>query len=186
MDSMKRHGFTLIELLVVIGRCVVGGRWLMKARFFNAREAEASRQVYARALPAILLTIVGCGRVPSLEFAEVEGKVTLNSQPLSGVMVRFYPVSQGREQLPPATGMTDAAGTFTLSHDDDKAGALVGPNRAVVFWPSRDLRSAARDGPPPSPPSRPIPIHYTVAGETPLLFEVMPGGRQTFKVQLED
>ena len=100
--------------------------------------------------------------------------------------MRFYPVSQGREQLPHATGMTDADGMFTLSHHGEKPGALVGPNRVVVSWPSRDLRSAARDGPPPPPPGRPIPIHYTVAGETPLLFEVIPGDRQTFKVQLED
>jgi hypothetical protein len=158
----------------------------MKARFFKARAAEWSRQAYARALSALLLTIVGCGRGPNLEFAEVEGKVTLNNQPLSGVMVRFYPVSQGREQLPYATGMTDVAGMFTLCHHGDKPGALVGPNRAVVSWPSRDLRSAARDGPPPPPPTKEIPLHYTVAGETPLLFEVVAGDRQTIDLHLSD
>jgi len=183
---MKRHGFTLIELLVVIARCAPGGKWLVKARFISLREAAWGRQACARVLPAFFLMVVGCSRGPSLEFAEVEGKVTLNSQPLRGVMVRFYPVSQDKEQLPYATGMTDADGMFTLSHHGDTPGAVVGPNRAVVSWPSRDVRSAARDGPPPPPPSRPIPVHYTVAGETPLLFEVMPGDRQTFKVQLED
>jgi hypothetical protein len=158
----------------------------MKARFFSLRAAEWSRQTYARALLAFLLTVMGCGRGPNLEFAEVEGKVTLNSQPLPGVMVRFYPVSQGREQLPHATGMTDAAGTFTLSHHGNKPGALVGPNRAVVSWPSRDLRSAARDGPPPPPPTIEIPIHYTTAGETPLLFDVIAGDRQTIDLHLSD
>src|SRR5262245_34539488 len=90
----------------------------------------------------LMLALTGCNRAPTLEFAEVEGKVTLNGRPLHGVLVRFYPVSDSKEQLPYATGVTDATGYFTLRHGKDKPGALVGTNRVVVDWPSRDLRAA--------------------------------------------
>jgi hypothetical protein len=132
----------------------------------------------------LLFLIAGCGS-QKLEFAEVEGQVTLNKKPLSGVLVRFYPVSAGKEKLPYATGMTDADGKYTLSHQGSQPGALVGPNRAVVTWPSRDMRNAGRDKPLP-PPSQTIPIQYTVVNDTPLVVEVKPGGRQTIDLPLVD
>src|SRR5262249_33669429 len=56
-----------------------------------------------------------CGG-PHLEFAEVQGTVTLNNKPLAGALVRFYPISAGKEQLPYASGMTDAVGLYMLTH----------------------------------------------------------------------
>jgi hypothetical protein len=134
---------------------------------------------------SMLLALTGCGG-PQREFAEVEGKVTLNKKPLAGAMVRFYPISAGREQLPYASGITDSAGRYALTRQGDRPGAVVGPNRAVVSWPSRDLLGVGRDGPAPSPPGPPIPMHYTVASETPLILEVKGGGPQTIDLPLED
>jgi hypothetical protein len=128
---------------------------------------------------ALLLPLASCGG-PRHEFAEVEGKVTLGGAPLHGAVVRFYPVSEDREQPPFATGMTDADGTYTLSHGTGEPGALVGANRVVVYWPARDLRG---DGP---PPSRPIPTRYASALDSPLTFEVKPGPRQTINLPLEE
>ena len=100
--------------------------------------------------------------------------------------MRFFPISVGKEQLPFASGITDAAGKYTLMHQGAKPGALVGPSRAVISWPSRDLLGVGRDRPAPSPPGPPIPMHYTVAGETPLIVEVKAGGLQTIDLPLED
>jgi hypothetical protein len=133
----------------------------------------------------ILIVLAGCGG-SHLEFAEVQGQVTLNKKPLAGVMVRFYPISEGKEQLPYASGRTDAAGIYSLTHQGNKPGALVGRNRAVVSWPSRDLLGVGRDGPAPPPPGPPIPMQYTVADETPLTVEVKAGDRQAIDLSLED
>lgn len=133
----------------------------------------------------VLALAAGCSG-PRQEFAEVEGKVTLNGRPLAGAIVRFYPITEQKEQPPYASGITDAAGYYTLTHEGDEPGALVGRNCVVVYWPSRDLRESRGDGPPLPTPSRPIPIRYTVANDTPLTFEVKAGDRQTMDLKLED
>jgi hypothetical protein len=133
---------------------------------------------------AIVLVVAGCG--PKLEFAEVSGKVTMNKKPVAGVFVQFYPLSDAREQLPSASAKTDGQGNYTLTHDGDKPGALVGLNRVVVYWPSRDQRGEGRDGKPLPPPSPAIPVRYTVVTKSQLEFDVKAGPPQTFDIHLED
>ncbi len=133
-----------------------------------------------------LVLLAGCSG-KNFEFAEVEGKVTLNNHPLVGALVKYYPIHEGREQLPVAMGMTDDAGMYNLARQGDKAGALVGPNRVVVAWPSRDMRAVlGKDGKPAPAPSAVIPLEYTTALETPLKVEVKAGGRQNIDLPLTD
>jgi hypothetical protein len=115
-----------------------------------------------------------------LEYAEVEGKVTLGKKPLSGVRVTFYPDSE-EAGLPFATGTTDSSGVYSLTSKGGKPGALVGKNRVVVNWPMQERR---RDMPPPPPLGPPIPLEYTVADQTPIVVEVKDGGRQTIDLNL--
>jgi hypothetical protein len=114
------------------------------------------------------------------EFAEVDGKVSLGGAPLHGAIVRFYPMSEEKQQLPYATARTDADGAYFLKHGKDEPGALIGQNRVVVYWPSRDMRGDA------PPPSRLIPLKYASAQESPLIVEVKTGGRQTVNLVLEE
>jgi hypothetical protein len=130
----------------------------------------------------VLCTLAGCSG-PKREFAEVEGKVTLNGKPLAGAIVRFYPVSEDTKQLPFATGRTDAMGVYQLSSQVDKPGALVGSHRAVVYWPPRDRQGGAGG---PSRPDRPIPLKYTVASDSPLVVEVKAGELQTIDLSLQE
>jgi hypothetical protein len=132
----------------------------------------------------VSVAVAGCG--PTHEFAEVSGKVTLNKKPIAGVFVQFYPLSDAKEQLPSAIAKTDSQGNYTLTHDGDKPGALVGPNRVVVYWPSRDMRGEGRDGKPLPPPSPAIPVRYTVVTESKLEFEVKAGPPQIIDIRLED
>ena len=127
----------------------------------------------------VLLAVGGCRKH---HYTEVEGKVTLNGKPLSGVKVTFYPESEGDRQLPYAFGTTDAAGMYTLTLSDGKPGALQGPNRVVVKRPLAERQDVSA-GPPPEPS---IPLQYTVVIETPLIFEVMPGARQTIDLELQE
>jgi hypothetical protein len=120
---------------------------------------------------------MGCGS-GKLEYGEVEGKVTLDKKPLVGVKVAFYPDSDSNEQLPYATGLTDASGMYTLALRDGKPGALVGKNRVVVNWPPGDRGSPE---PVPAPPA--IPVRFTVADQSPLVVEVKEG-KQTINLEL--
>ena len=123
----------------------------------------------------------GCSR-PKLEFTEVSGKVTLEGKPLVGVMVRFYPLSEGAEQLPYSTAITDDAGVYRLTAQTSESGALVGRHTVVVHWPSRDILEA--EGRPPPPASKRIPLRFTVVTESPLQYEVKAGGPQTIDLAL--
>jgi hypothetical protein len=127
----------------------------------------------------VLLALAGCS--PPLKYAEVEGKVTLGGKSLAGVKVTFYPDTEGAEQLPYSSGMTDGKGLYTLSLQDGKPGAMVGKHRVVVNWPLPERRD---DGTRPPPPGPPIPVEYTVAGDTKLIVEVKEGGRQTIDLPL--
>lgn len=69
---------------------------------------------------------LGCGaQGPSL--APVSGKVTMDGQPLSGVIVTFTPVDGGVS----SSGLTDQAGVYQLSCPLG-SGALVGKHRVYV------------------------------------------------------
>jgi hypothetical protein len=134
-------------------------------------------------LAAALLALAGCG--PTYEYAEVEGTVTLDGTPLSGVKVVFYPEAEGPEQPPYANGVTDDSGVYRLTAVTGKPGALVGKNLVVVAWPPQG-RSADPDQPPPPLPGPPIPLQYTAASETPLHFDVKAGPRQTIDLPLKN
>jgi hypothetical protein len=134
---------------------------------------------------ALLLTLAGCGGGAKLTYVEVEGKVTLNEEPLGGVVVRFYPESEANNQLPYSTGKTDAAGRYKLTSVDGPAGAVVGRHRVVVSRPPRE-RPSDLDKPPPEETGPDIPVAYTVADKTPLVITVKSGDRQTIDLRLTD
>src|SRR5262245_3337092 len=77
-------------------------------------------------------------RSSKLELAPVEGKVTLDGKPLKGVIVKFYPESDSATQADPAMGITDDSGVFILAVAENKPGAVVGWNKAIIKWPVRD------------------------------------------------
>ena len=156
----------------------------MKARYSD-RSPSTGAAFVRRGFVVAILFLAGCGS-SGHEYAKVEGKVTLNNKPLAGVMVRFYPMSDRKEQLPIATGFTDQTGFYTLACRNNQPGAVVGSNRAVVSWPARDIREAGHNGQPLPAPSVPIPAHYATASDTPLTVEVKLGETNTIDLPLED
>ena len=141
-----------------------------------------------RPRPAVLSVVLvalftaGCGG-PKVN-TQVSGTVMMGGKPLEGVIVTFYPVVEGTDGLPFARGTTDATGHYTLALANGKSGAVVGQTRVVVNWPPRE-----RSDTPEVPPKRPIqpfiPVRYTVASETPLIFDVKSGGPQTIDLTLD-
>jgi hypothetical protein len=86
-------------------------------------------------LPVFLMAIMllpGCGR-PSL--ARVKGRVTCNGKPVANAHLTFSPVPRSEGDLEagkPATGFTDAEGSFVLSTYKPRDGALIGQHRVAV------------------------------------------------------
>src|ERR1700722_10658519 len=84
---------------------------------------------------ALLFAAAGCASHANLEYAEVKGKVTLEGVPLAGVLVTFYPDTEGTQGLPYTRATTDEAGMYELADAEGKPGAVVGKCRVVVAWP---------------------------------------------------
>lgn len=75
-----------------------------------------------------MVGLVGCfSNKPDLDFGEVNGKVTLNGEPLSDATVRFQP-EFGR----PSYGRTNQSGEYTMLYMGEAWGALVGNNSVAI------------------------------------------------------
>lgn len=133
---------------------------------------------------ACLSAVAGCGRGP--QFADVQGRITLNGQPLPDLEVLFLPDPKQGTVGPPSSGYTDEKGHYKLATNKDQSGAVVGTHRVTL----RDLttlptppmldaegnRERAKVKP-PAKVSR-VPASYASSHETPLrAIEVKPGGR---------
>lgn len=82
------------------------------------------------ALAVMLLCVSGCGGDDTPPLGEVSGTITLDGEPLEGVIVVFKPES-GRA----ATGTTDASGQYTLEFSYQVPGCKVGANKVHLEWP---------------------------------------------------
>jgi len=72
--------------------------------------------------------ISGCDR-SGLDLADVEGVVTLDGAPVKEAGVMFMPVDSSLG--PPATGVTDGEGKFTLT-TANQPGAVIGEHRVAI------------------------------------------------------
>ncbi|PQO43489.1 hypothetical protein [Blastopirellula marina] len=123
-------------------------------------------------LLALLCLATGCGE--NSDVVPVTGLVTLDDEPLSGVMIRFTPLEA--EQRITSLGMTAADGSFQLRFDSQRQGALVGKHLVQVV---RDPSAIDSDAPRP----KRIPDHYS-SGDSELTAEVTRGGSNHFEFAL--
>jgi len=85
-------------------------------------------------LVGLLITAIGCGppgRGLRVEF--VEGTVTLDGQPLDGVLITFIPVNEG-DGTESALGRSNERGVYRLSsmNGDPERGAVAGEYRITA------------------------------------------------------
>ncbi len=131
-----------------------------------------------------LLAAAGCGSGPV--YAPVSGTVTLDGQPLAGVMVLFQPAAAAGSSDAGGVGSTartDAQGKYTLaaSTPDPRPGALVGRHTVRIATPppagaaTGDPDSDAANAPKGAKAFRdPVPPRYNTATE--LSFDVPAKG----------
>ena len=142
---------------------------------------------------AILAATPGCSQGP--QFAEVEGKVTLDGQPLPDVEVIFLP-DPGTGTLGSSSSCyTDENGHYELRTHKGQSGAVIGTHRVCIrdlttlplppMWDADDEAPQARPRAAKSAPkpSR-VPLSYKSSEKTPLRAVEVKAGEQTLDFQL--
>lgn len=118
------------------------------------------------------LFLVGCG---SGDIGSVSGTVTLDSQPLSGAVVRFQP-DAGKS---PSSGITNETGQYTLQYTREIEGAEIGQHTVSIT--TRSLGDP--DAEPPRPPTpEKVPAKYNANSE---LKAKVEAGSNTFDFPLK-
>lgn len=121
-------------------------------------------------LPLGSLVLLGCGRG---DLGLVNGRVTLNGEPLENAFVEFSPVSIGSV----ATGRTDSDGEYFLMYSRTVKGAALGEN--VVRITTHDILDVdGREVPVPEK----VPAKYNANSELTVTVEQ---GRNQFDFDLE-
>ncbi|MFO1020946.1 MAG: hypothetical protein U0903_09650 [Planctomycetales bacterium] len=126
---------------------------------------------------SLLAFTPGCARkpVPKVTLVPIEGKVTLNGQPLDNALIRFQPLDK---TLGPAGVSPVKQGTYSL---DQKHGVPIGELRVEIS----DLPPADGEPPPgerlaPKPPAI-VPERYQTDSQ--LIVKTVPGpNKQDFKL----
>lgn len=88
----------------------------------------------------VLLTSIGCGsgRV------SVSGKVTVDSQPTSGVNLRFFPLDGTADALP-SSATSEQDGSFSATTNAEP-GMLMGKYRVAADYPDPDYKPKKQPG----------------------------------------
>jgi hypothetical protein len=108
-------------------------------------------------------------------FAEVEGTVTLDGQPLPDVHVGFYPDANRRDKPPHALARTDKNGHYRIAPGERGRGVAVGRHRVGVFEEADRGAKGASLGK--------VPKKYQNLSTTPLRYRVRDGS-QTIDLEL--
>ncbi len=147
---------------------------------------RSQRGVVSVVAVVLLTTFVGCSG-SKFEFADVEGSVTLDGQPVPEAKVVYMPMasSDDGEAGPYSQGITDAEGRYTLSSVEPSPhdGAVVGQHKIVVSTKRAHLDPDRLDVEIIDSPET-IPHQYTYYKRTPLTHEVPSGGTENADIQL--
>ncbi|MEX2172745.1 MAG: carboxypeptidase-like regulatory domain-containing protein [Pirellulaceae bacterium] len=116
----------------------------------------------------------------SLELVSVTGKVTLDGNPLAGVLVRFDgPDASGSEAL------TDETGSYRLMYDSTQPGCTPGKKTVRITQTNADVEGADPDAPSSgegAAPAETIPAAYNAQSK---LTADVSQGNQTFDFDLK-
>lgn len=124
---------------------------------------------------AVSGVFAGCGP-GGPEIASVEGRVTLDGEPLANAAIVFIP-EDGR----PAGATTDKDGHYVLNFTEGRSGAIPGKNLVRVTT-VRDAGETEDGTPIPASPER-IPMKYNAQSE--LSFDVKPGEKNVANFDLK-
>lgn len=129
---------------------------------------------------AIVCTL-GCG-AETLSLVDVSGTVTYRGKPVSNATITFYP-----KQGPPAFGVSDAQGQFSLETNGQPGAVPETAKVSVVAVEELRTLPPSEQNPEGLTETRSlIPSKYSLIATTPLEAEVSATGQNRFEFQLAD
>jgi hypothetical protein len=167
------------------------------------RRAEALRLYrWLGGCAVVAVATLGCGKGDGVAFAPVEGRVTLDGQPLEAGEIRFAPDASQGNKGPLSAAVLGAGGSFKLRGPGTRVGAVAGPHRVYFVSPLRDeapeaplfidgkyiSRAEAAGGdpvPPLSPNSWKVPRKFLQAETSELTATVTKGTANVIEFNLE-
>ncbi len=143
------------------------------------------------AFVCVLSLALGCssrsGPVAEIEeVVPVSGTLTFQGKPLEGYQVTFLP-TDGRR---PATGVSDAAGKFTMGTNEAGDGAPPGSHKVAIVWVGPANADTGNEEPIDNPANLPkptveIPKKYQNADTSGITQEVPDDGLTDLKIDLK-
>lgn len=138
----------------------------------------------------LLIPLAGCG--PEMEFASVDGVVTLDGKPIADLEVQLIPDERLGTSGPPVSAYTDKDGQYRITASKT-SGAVVGKNRvcirdATMMMPGGGTDAESGEGKPAlnRTPRRPrMPLVYSDAFRSPLGEVTIRPGLQTLNFELK-
>ena len=167
------------------------------------RRAAASRLCrWLGGCAVVAVATLGCGKGDGVAFAPVEGRVTLDGQPLEAGEIRFQPDASQGNKGPLSAAMLGAGGSFKLRGPGARVGAVAGPHQVYFVSPFKNdapepllfidgkyvsREEAARGEPvPPLPPnSWKVPRKFLAAETSGLTATVTKGTANVIEFNLE-
>ena len=107
----------------------------------GASQAKVSTSWLCRWLggcAVVAVATLGCGRGDGVAFAPVEGRVTLDGQPLEAGEIRFQPDTSQGNKAPLSAAVLGAGGSFKLRGPGTRVGAVAGPHRVYFVSPFKN------------------------------------------------
>ena len=103
------------------------------------RRAEALRLCrWLGCCAVVAAATLGCGKGDGVAFAPVEGRVTLDGQPLEAGEIRFQPDASQGNKGPLSAAVLGAGGSFKLRGPGARGGAVAGPHRVYFVSPFKN------------------------------------------------
>ena len=103
------------------------------------RRAEALRlSRWLGGCAVVAAATLGCGKGDGVAFAPVEGRVTLDGQPLEAGEIRFQPDASQGNKGPLSAAMLGAGGSFKLRGPGTRVGAVAGTHRVYFVSPFKN------------------------------------------------
>lgn len=126
----------------------------------------------------LLVAVVGCGSGDTPDLAPVEGRVTLDGEPLANADVEFQPIGQGA----PSYGYTDEDGRYHLQYSTNEYGAIPGDHVVRITTAGEIFNEQTYES---SWSPEKVPARYNVnAHETPEMKKEVESGSNEINFEL--
>ena len=142
-------------------------------------------------LASLAFVLLVCGCFGSATETWVNGKLTIDGQPLENVLVTFHPVDDADSKKLIGSGLTNADGEFTLKRDDGEEPNLnVGEYLVTLNEGTVPINIADSKDPLAvqtyqlSLAHRPLPVVYARHVDTPLKVNVV-GGKTNYLLEIQ-